>query len=85
MTSGTHLFLGCSRLWRYMKLTRRCLISFDLQKTGQEEIIIVIDEIGMKTIAAPAVWIFNLVVIICAGRRVPNKAVLNRVCTCFYM
>lgn len=25
-----HLFLGCSRLWRYMNLTRRRFISFDL-------------------------------------------------------
>ncbi len=31
MTS-THLFLGCRRLWRYMKLTRRRFMSFDLQK-----------------------------------------------------
>lgn len=29
-TNTLHLFFGCSRLWRYMKLTRRRFISFDL-------------------------------------------------------
>lgn len=42
-STNTHLFLGCSRLWRYMKLTRRRLMSFDLQKNSRYKIMEIID------------------------------------------
>lgn len=38
-TENIYLFLGCSRLWRYMKLTRRRLMSFDLGEKNKTEII----------------------------------------------